>query len=424
MSKKGRCRTYTLSELGIDPGKLSKAGVNTVSTLKKGGHKAYLVGGAVRDLLIGLEPKDYDVNTDATPEQIKSLFRRAFIIGKRFRLVHVRQGREIVEVSTFRKKPQGGTLRGNKHIVSDNTYGSAEQDAFRRDMTVNALMLDPVDRVVLDYTGGIEDIKKRSMRVIGNPRERFEEDPVRIMRMLRLAAKLGFKISKPSLDAAPKMAGKLSMIPSARLFDEFTKATFSTSASTIFTSYLENNVAQNLFPHCASYTENETSFIDGALHRTDQLERRGQHGSLSFVVSAIYWPSVSARWNEACDQGKAGMNLMRELYLGCGIEESPIVPKNLRYKVWEMWEYQSRFQKLARKKKALRIGPSTYATRKAVAFLRYRNEHGEIGPELPDWWEPFIEMDAPEREAMLSQDSAKRRRRRKRPGAADAGAGG
>ena len=419
--KKMKAREYSLAQLGIDAGKISPASLETVKTLQRKGHEAYLVGGAVRDLLLGLDPKDYDVATSATPQQIKRLFRRAFIIGRRFRLVHVIISRETIEVATFRKAP-GKTDSGEEGSIrqDDNTYGTSSEDALRRDLTINALMLDPVRKRVLDYTDGIKDIKNRTLRVIGVPKERYLEDPVRMMRLLRLSARLGYDVSPSSLRVVKGLSPALRDIPPARLFDEFTKAVFSEASRTAFSNFVEHGIAHELFPHLRDFDQRGFDFIDEALHSTDQISRKHEHGSLSFVVSTLFWPLVSERWAQASEKNSAKMSLMRELYADCQIEESKIVPRSLRAKVWEIWEYQSRFQNLKGKRKALKIDPRGYAVRKALAFLRLRTEAGEIGPDLLEWWVDFFDQDDSEKSKRL-QSSTRRGRKRKERSPADEG---
>ena len=234
-----KCQIIPLRELNIDTNKIHQDGIDVVKTLQRKGYQAYLVGGAVRDLLLGLEPKDYDVATSATPEQVKRLFRRAWIIGRRFRLVSVCLRKEIIEVSTFRKAPNKQSILASGQVYEDNIFGTVEEDAYRRDLTINALMLDPVKMQVLDYVNGIKDIKNLSLKIIGNSEQRYNEDPVRMMRVLRLSAKLGCTVTPLSLRPLRKLAPLLNKIPPARLFDEFKKLIFSKMASKAFKILLE-----------------------------------------------------------------------------------------------------------------------------------------------------------------------------------------
>ena len=217
-------RVIPASEHGIDPKLVPFSAKRTCELLQNRGFKAYIVGGAVRDLLLGATPKDFDVATDATPQQVKRIQRRAFIIGKRFRLVHVVFGQEIIECSTFRALDADGVRKDAQgRVVSDNVFGEMWEDAARRDFTVNALYYDPMKGDVFDYHHGWEDLQRKRLRMIGDPEERYREDPVRMMRAVRIAAKLGFTMEAATEKAIPKMAGLLANVPAARLFDEMMK---------------------------------------------------------------------------------------------------------------------------------------------------------------------------------------------------------
>src|SRR3990167_7887291 len=247
----GKRVQITVEVHGIDPNLVDDRANNVVHTLKQAGFEAYIVGGAVRDLLVGLRPKDFDVATNATPEQVKSLFRRAFIIGRRFRIVHVIYGRgrehEVIEVSTFRayldsslaeqvggnERTSKSELAGMKHAVDsagrvlrDNVWGPMEEDAARRDFTINAMYYDPETEIVVDYHHGIRDAKKKIIRMIGNPAVRYREDPVRIIRAVRFAAKLNalsFKFEDKTAAPLREMRGLLADVPQSRMFDEMLK---------------------------------------------------------------------------------------------------------------------------------------------------------------------------------------------------------
>ncbi|MFN5724386.1 MAG: polynucleotide adenylyltransferase PcnB, partial [Betaproteobacteria bacterium] len=244
----GRRVEVSAQEHGIDPSLVDERAVNVVTTLQNAGFEAYVVGGAVRDLLVGRRPKDFDVATNATPEQVKSLFRRAFIIGRRFRIVHVIYGRgrdhEVIEVSTFRafldaaaaeqvdgnERTAKSELAGKSHAVDasgrvlrDNVWGPQIEDAARRDFTINAMYYDPVSRVVVDYHGGLGDVRKRVLRMIGDPATRYREDPVRLLRVVRFTAKLGFEIEKATAKPMKAAATLLANVPASRLFDEMIK---------------------------------------------------------------------------------------------------------------------------------------------------------------------------------------------------------
>src|SRR5690242_10048714 len=227
-----KVRHYAAADHGIARESVSAAALNVTARLHDAGYAAYIVGGAVRDLLLGIAPKDFDLATNATPEQVKPLFRRAFIIGRRFRLVHVLAGAETIEVATFRSRQTGDDI-ADEHgrLLSDNVFGTQAQDAARRDFTINALYFDPTTEEVWDYVGGVADIKARRLRLIGDPVTRYREDPVRMLRGARLAAKLGISIEKKTAAPIPVLAPLIHNVPPARLFDEMEKILLSGHAA-------------------------------------------------------------------------------------------------------------------------------------------------------------------------------------------------
>ena len=211
-------------EHGINPQLLSPNAVRVTQTLQEAGFKAFVVGGAVRDLLLGVKPKDFDVATNATPEQVKRLFRRAFIIGRRFQIVHVMFGQELIEVTTFRgASAESAPKDEHGRVLRDNTFGEQHEDAERRDFTINAMYYDPASQTVLDYHNGIADIRNKTLRIIGVPEARFREDPVRLLRVVRFAAKLNFTIDPATREPIQVMAPLINNVPAARVFDEMLK---------------------------------------------------------------------------------------------------------------------------------------------------------------------------------------------------------
>ena len=250
-------------------GEISRYALSVVDRLQQAGYQAYLVGGCVRDLLLNLEPKDFDVATSATPEQVRAEFRNARVIGRRFKLVHVHFGREIIEVATFRANhPQGdededsnlSSRNESGRILRDNVYGSLEDDAQRRDFTINALYLDASCERILDYANGVHDIRNRLIRLIGDPEKRYQEDPVRMLRAVRFAAKLDFDIEKHSAAPIPHLARLLHEIPSARLFDEVLKLFLAGNAEHTFELLLEYNLFAPLFPAAAAAPTTSPTF--------------------------------------------------------------------------------------------------------------------------------------------------------------------
>jgi len=214
----------TAKEHGINPKLVSANAIRVTQTLQENGFKAFIVGGAVRDLLTGVKPKDFDIATNATPEQVKRLFRRAFIIGRRFQIVHVMFGQDLLEVTTFRG-PSNDAAPKDEHgrVLRDNTFGEQHEDAARRDFTINAMYYDPASQTVFDYHGGMKDIRKKTLRIIGVPEARYREDPVRMLRVVRFAAKLQFEIDAATRAPIGVMAPLINNVPAARVFDEMLK---------------------------------------------------------------------------------------------------------------------------------------------------------------------------------------------------------
>ena len=312
-------------EHGIDPSLVDERARNVVHTLKEAGFEAYIVGGAVRDLLVGLRPKDFDVATSATPEQVKSLFRRAFIIGRRFRIVHVVFGRgrehEVIEVSTFRaymdnaaaeqvagnEKTSKSELAGMKHAVDstgrvlrDNVWGPQEEDATRRDFTINAMYYDPETQTVVDYHGGIKDAKKRAIRMIGDPLTRYREDPVRIIRAVRFTAKLsplGFKLETKTATPLVGCQALLADVPQSRLFDEMLKLLQTGHSLATIEQLKVLGMATGIYPLLDLVVERaDQPFVKAALQDTDRRVAEEKPVAPSFLLACVLWSDVRDGW--------------------------------------------------------------------------------------------------------------------------------
>ncbi len=299
---RGDLRVVEANEHGIDPSDVSAGARHVIEVLAEGGYEAYVVGGGVRDLMLGLHPKDFDIATNARPEQVKNQFNRCRIIGRRFRLAHVQVGRERVEVATFRggHRSRSGrahvsvTLGGR--ILRDNAYGTIDRDAERRDFTVNSLFYDPIRDTVLDFVGGVEDLRRRRLRMIGKPASRFREDPVRLLRAVRFAAKLDFQLDPAIRQLIPEMAGLLDSISPARLFDEGAKLMHSGAAARTFDLLCEKGLLGQLFPRTEAALERDhpedKEFIRVALENTDERVRAGKPVSPAFAYAVLMWPCV------------------------------------------------------------------------------------------------------------------------------------
>ena len=422
-----------VTEHGIDPKLLDDNAIRVVRTLKDAGHEAYIVGGAVRDLLVGMRPKDFDVATDATPEQVKALFRRAFIIGRRFRLVHVIFGRgrehEVIEVSTFRayldasasdavagnEKTSKAALSGMTHAVDasgrvlrDNVWGPQVEDAARRDFTINAMYYDPVSQIVVDYHGGLKDVRAKVLRMIGDPDARYREDPVRIVRIVRFAAKLGFAIEPATRKPIAATAPLLANVPVSRLFDEMVKLLQTGHALASLERLREHKLPRGVFPILDLVLEQAEKggegdrFVQLALADTDRRVQEGKPVAPSFLLACLLWHEVLGRWQAARADGEAPMPALQQAV--DAVFEARIGDISGRGKLGadmrEIWTMQPRFER--------RFGSGPYSMvdqpryRAGYDFLKLRGDAGEIDSELPEWWEDFALGSDDEREAMIA----------------------
>lgn len=384
---------YRLEELGINPDKvrISDGATMAVKKLSAAGHETYLVGGAVRDLLLGLAPKDFDVATSATPMQARRLFgRNGRIIGRRFRLLHVRTRNEIIEVATFRAPPQG-TVRKVGRLAEDNTYGTAAQDAKRRDLTINSLMYDPQTGTVIDHEGGIKDIKRRTLRLIGAEELRYREDPVRILRVLRLAAKLDLKIASGTALPIRKCRDLLKQMPPPRVFDELLKILRSGASLRAFKLMRQHGILEIMLPQMHNFGKEQLQFTETFFTLTDRRIRDGKHISVSFAFLALFWPAVSARWYELCSDSNSHTSDFEELYEQCGVAENWLITRRSEFNMRLLWNLQTRFEKYIDKPRAVRLHRVHWrALKKTIAFLRLRDACGESCNEQASWWEEFL----------------------------------
>jgi len=423
---------------GIDPALVDERALKVVSTLADGGFEAYIVGGAVRDLLLGLRPKDFDVATNATPEQVKALFRRAFIIGRRFRIVHVVFGRgrqdrglsEVIEVSTFRayldaaaaeqiegnEKTSKTDMAGKTHVVDasgrvlrDNVWGPQVEDAARRDFTINALYYDPRREVVVDYHGGIKDAKKKLLRMIGDPATRYREDPVRIIRVVRFAAKLGFEIEPKTRAPIKQMVGLLDNVPPTRTFDEMIKLLQTGHALASIEELRKQGLHRGVFPVLdvaldeAHRHDGREKFVQLALADTDRRVSEGKPVAPSFMLACMLWHDVLDRWQKLRKQGEAPFPALQQAI--DAVFDARIGDISGRGKLAadmrDVWLMQPRFER--------RVGNSPYTLieqprfRAGLDFLRLRAEAGEIDAELAVWWEAFSTANRELQQDMLSQ---------------------
>jgi poly(A) polymerase len=432
--KTGRRVDVPHAEHGIDVSLVDERAVRVVETLKHAGFEAYIVGGAVRDLLLGLRPKDFDVATNATPEEVKALFRRAFIIGRRFRIVHVVFGRgrdhEVIEVSTFRayvdaadaeqvkgnEKTAKAELAGKNHVVDasgrvlrDNVWGPQVEDAARRDFTVNALYYDPQTQIVVDYHHGIRDAKQRVLRMIGDPLHRYREDPVRVLRVIRFAAKLGFDIEPKTREPIREAAELLANVPASRLFDEMIKLLQTGHALASVEELRRHGLDRGLFPvleaalgGSAPGSERER-FVKLALADTDRRVGEGKPVAPSFLLACLLWHDVRDGWQRGQERGAAPFVALQEaIDAAFDARIGDISGRGkLAADMREIWMMQPRFDK------RVGSGPLTLVEqprfRAGFDFLRLRAQVGEVDTALSQWWEDFSTAEPAERQALMEQ---------------------
>jgi len=404
---------------------ISQAALKVLYRLKDSGFHACLVGGGVRDLLLGREPKDFDVATDATPEQVKEVFRNSRMIGRRFRIVHVRFGREIIEVATFRAGHTEGSdenLSESGMLLHDNVYGSIEEDALRRDFTVNALYYDIRDFSVIDYADGMQDLEQGLLRLMGDPETRYREDPVRMLRAARFAAKLGFGIEDSTRAPIEDLADLLADIPAARLFDEVLKLFLSGHAVASFEKLRQYGLFEKLFPDTeSSLATQEHEFphtlVLKGLENTDTRVAEGKPVTPAFLFAVLLWEPVRLRWLAL--QADEGLAPFTALQAACtDILERQVarvaIPRRFSTPMREIWTLQSRFHHTKGKRpKRLADHPRFRA---AYDFLLLRAESGEADPNLAQWWTDY-QSDKPvaERADTETKRPRKRRRRRRKP---------
>jgi poly(A) polymerase len=422
-SRPGAPRLVSHARHGVSRQSISACARRVTSSLQAEGFDAYVVGGAVRDLLLGKEPKDFDVTTNATPERVRALFRRSRIIGKRFRLVHVLCGRDVVEVSTFRGKHAGadgerGATDEHGRILRDNVFGTREEDAVRRDFTVNALFYDPSTEEIIDYCGGLSDLKNRKLRVIGDPESRYREDPVRMLRAVRLAAKLDLQIESRTRAPIPGLAGLLESVPPSRLFEETLKMLLSGGSVQCVQQLRDNGLHHGLLPMLDVILDQPLGqrFVMLALQRTDERVREDKPISPGFLFAALLWHEVLAAWRNGEARGKSTMLALFEA-IDRVIEDQSAnlaIPRRFSSDMREIWILQARLLNRSGRRPFALLGNPRF--RAAYDFLLLRCESGELDMEVGQWWQRFQHAGEDERkEMLLPGTTGRRRRRRKKP---------
>ena len=415
----------------IDRRLVSRHAIKVCEVLQDRGYEAYIVGGAVRDLIVGLEPKDFDVATNATPEQIRSLFRRARIIGRRFKLVHVVFGREIIETSTFRADAKESEIvDAHGRILQDNDYGELKDDALRRDFTLNALYYDPTTETVIDYHNGVQDLKNRVVRIIGDANTRYREDPVRMLRAIRFAAKLDASIDPATHAPIAQLADLLQNVPESRLFDESIKLLSCGNALACLKLIHQEGLHSYLFPLLDEILvePNQFPFIDNALARTDSRVRSGRTLSPSFLFAALLWPLVQHKWQSYQKQGQPAAQAIAAASDDALNIQGRAMPIQKRFQadMREIWFTQARFDRINNRAIWRMLEQPRF--RASVDFLQLRAAVREVDSVEAQWWMDLANADTDQRAMLISErtpptrtGTGKRpRRRTRRPQRANA----
>jgi len=417
---------------GIARDSISACALRVTQTLQRHEFSAFVVGGAVRDLLLGRQPKDFDVATDATPEEVRAHFRRSRVIGRRFRIVHVMCGPEIVEVSTFRganPTDEGDGRVADEHgrILRDNVFGTQEQDATRRDFSINALFYDPATQEIWDYHNGVADLRRRRLRMIGEPEARYREDPVRMLRAVRLAASTGLEIDPRARKPIRHLAPLLANVPAARLMDELLKLLLSGHAAQGIAHLRREGLQHGVLP-LLDRVMNERAgerLVTIALQATDQRVLSGKPVSPGFLFAALLWREVlaaSLRFEEKGEPAVPALYRAMDQVIKRQAEKLPI-HNRFTADMKEIWAMQPRFLQRSGKRPYRLLEHPRF--RAGYDFLRLRCESGEVDAAIAEWWERFQHAGEAARAQMLVQraEPGRRRRRRRRPRRGSPGGG-
>jgi poly(A) polymerase len=404
---------------GVAREQISYGALKVTDGLQAASYQAYVVGGAVRDLLLERTPKDFDIATNATPEEVRRVFRRARIIGRRFRLVHVMFGEEVVEVSTFRRmiEAEDAQTDGHGRLLRDNEFGDQEQDAARRDFTANALFYDPSTQEIYDYHGGYADTRDHLLRIIGDPLLRYREDPVRMLRAVRLSAKLGIKLDAATAAPIAEMKDLLDNVPQARLLDEVLKMLLSGHSLECIQQLRKMNLHHGLLPLLDVIWEQPMGekFIMLALRNTDERLSQDKTVSPAFLFAALLWHEVLAAWNLRVQQGERPIGAMHEAMdeVLAKQREQLAIPHRQDAVMKEIWLMQQRFEQRAGQRPFRLLEQPRF--RAGFDFLLLRCASGEVDDELGLWWDEFQDASTERQTEMLQPEGAgeKKRRRRK-----------
>jgi poly(A) polymerase len=415
----GKCHIIPFDVHGVSRDGISPAARRVTDGLQAAGYAAFVVGGAVRDLLLNRHPKDFDIATDATPEEVRRVFRRSRIIGRRFRLVHVLFGEETVETSTFRRKIESEEAETDEHgrLLRDNEFGDQEQDAARRDFTANALFYDPSSQEIYDYHNGYADICANALRMIGDPAVRYREDPVRMLRAVRLSAKLGMKLEPATAAPIAKMKDLLGNVPQARLLDEMLKLLLSGHALECVKKLRSMDLHHGLLPMLDVILKQPLGekFVMLALENTDQRIRDEKSVSPAFLFAALLWHDVLSAWKvhqEAGERPVAALHAAMDEVLDR--QQAQIaIPRRYDAVMKDLWLLQPRFGQRGGQRPFRLLSQPHF--RAAYDFLLLRCESGEVDSQLGLWWDEFQDAkDERRAEMLLPDEGVKKRRRRKK----------
>jgi len=411
------------AEHPISRSAISPNALKVLYRLKDAGYQAFLVGGAVRDLLLGRQPKDFDIGTNAHPEQVKELFRNCRLIGRRFHLAHVRYGQEVLEVATFRAahtlvdddnsvdEDSRRVLDNHGRILRDNLYGSIDEDVWRRDFTANALYYNIHDFSIWDYTGGVADAKARVLKLIGDPETRYREDPVRMLRAVRFAAKLDFNIDTASARPIAKLAAMLDGVPAARLFDEVNKLFLAGSAVRSFELLREHALLEHLFPDLASVLATATNSIDErvvhlGLAGTDERIAADKSVTPAFLFAVLLWPAVRCQATQFAAMADSPIQAMQDAWdtIAMHAQKRVALPKRFSLTAREVVSLQPRFDNRSGRRSLRLLDHPRF--RAAFDFMLLRAAAGEIEQAVADWWTEIQTASPEARIAMVESQPA------------------
>ena len=415
---------HSLQGLGLSANKLDRQAVSVTDRLVKAGFQAYLVGGCVRDLLLGMHPKDFDVSTNAEPEQIQALFKNCRLIGRRFRLAHIYFGRSVIEVATFRGPHLNQTDKSRAHqdgrLLRDNVYGTLEEDAWRRDFTVNALYLDTQKKTVIDYVGGIKDHQNRVLRMMGEPTTRYKEDPVRLLRAARFKAKLNFTFDAKTEAPIQKLSPLLKDISAARLYDEVLKLFLNTNAKQVFNTLRQYGLFSILFPQTgiclknAISSEQPLALINQAMENTESRLKNNQHITPYFLLATLLWEPVrqlTARNRSSFNSDTQAIHAAANEVIAHQIGQIAI-PRRITTPMREVWALQPRFHKRTGVRCLRFLEHPRF--RAAYDFMLLRSQYGEVDAEIADWWTHIQTLESGEQKRLILPKQYKHRKKPQR----------